>query len=95
MTTFVGCFEATIYCPRSFSLKDKRSSVKGVIDRVTNKLNVAGAEVDFQNHQRKARVAFSVVGSEKVQLEQMFEQIEDELFNKRELDVREISSTIF
>jgi len=95
LTTFVGCFEATVYCPSSFSLKDKRQAIKSILDRIKNKFNVSVAEVDHQDHHRMARVAFGVVGSEQNQLEQYFDQIENELLKKHEIDVREINRTIF
>lgn len=95
MTTFVGCFEATLYCPKSFSLKDKRQAIRSILDRIDHKINVSVAEVDHQDHQRMARVAFAVVGSEQSALDRYFEQIEGELVKKPEVEVREIQRTIF
>jgi uncharacterized protein YlxP (DUF503 family) len=95
LTTFVGSLEATIYCHGSFSLKDKRRVVKSVLDRLKNDFNVAAAEVDYQDHQRKARLAFSMVGADRGRLEQQFDRLEDELTGDPEIEVREVTTAIF
>jgi len=87
--------EATLYCPRSFSLKDKRRLVKAILDRTRHRFNVSAAEVDFQDHHRQSKLAFSLVGNDQTVLEQSFEKIEQELLKRAAINVRDVTRTIF
>lgn len=95
MTTFVGSCEVTVYCPNSFSLKDKRRALKSLLDRVREDLNVAAAEVAHQDHHRLATAAFATVSSSRRQIERVFDTIENEVAHDPVLDVREIQRNIF
>lgn len=49
----IGSCRVTLYLPAVHSLKEKRSVVKSVLQRLRNEFNVSTAEVDAQDlHQR-------------------------------------------
>lgn len=94
MTILVGQCSITLYCPGSFSLKDKRQLIESLLDRATDQFNVAGAEVDFQEHHRRAKIAFSTVSSSRRRIDQIFENLENMLSNEATIQVRNIDRTV-
>ncbi|MCF7810779.1 DUF503 domain-containing protein [bacterium] len=53
-----------LYLPASHSLKDKRSVIKGLKERIRNKLNVSVAEVDYQDKWQRSTIAVACVSSD-------------------------------
>lgn len=60
----IGVVSARISIPDAQSLKHKRSVVKGLKDRLRNKLNVSVAEVGSQDVWRTAELAFVTVAGD-------------------------------
>jgi hypothetical protein len=79
MAGFVALLEAEVYCPDSFSLKDKRSSVHGIIDRLEDRYNVSVAEVANQDHHRLSTLLVAVVASDRKHLDRVIARIEKEI----------------
>jgi len=61
----VGTGLIDLRIPGSGSLKEKRSVLSRIIRRTRNKFNVSIAEVGDNDHWRRARIGFSVVGNDK------------------------------
>lgn len=95
MDSLVGRYELVLYCPSSFSLKDKRQHVSSLLDRARDSLNVSAAEVDYQDHHRLTRLAFSTVSSERSRIDQVFESLESLIDEEPSLQVREQDRDIF
>lgn len=55
--------ELTILIYDSYSLKDKRSTVKSIVHRVRNRHHLTTAEVDDWDLHNKSVLGFGVVGS--------------------------------
>ena len=55
--------------PWAQSLKDKRSAVRGLKDRLRSRFNASVAEVACQDKWQRAVIAVCVVGNDKRQLE--------------------------
>lgn len=85
----------TLYCPDSFSLKDKRRTVQSLLDRVREELNVAGAEVRHQDHHRLATTAFATVSSSRRQIDRVFDALEREITKDPVMEVREVDRRVF
>jgi len=82
----VGILELTLTFYAE-SLKDKRSVVKRVINRVQQKFNVSAAEVDENDVINTAVLGFSTVGNDK----QFIQSVMDKLVNYVEnLELAEI-----
>ena len=59
----IGVLKASISIPDSKSLKDKRSVIRSLKDRVLNKMNVSVAEVGKQDLWQAAELAFVTVAA--------------------------------
>jgi uncharacterized protein YlxP (DUF503 family) len=60
----VGMGLIDLRIPESASLKEKRSVLRRMIRRTQNEFNVSIAEVGGNDHWKKARIGFSVVGND-------------------------------
>lgn len=60
----IGLVTVSISIPESRSLKDKRSVLKSLKDRILNKMNVSVAEVGKQDTWQFADLAFVTVAAE-------------------------------
>jgi uncharacterized protein len=61
----VGTGLIDLRIPESGSLKEKRGVLSRIIRRTRNQFNVSIAEVGDNDHWRRARIGFSVVGNDK------------------------------
>ncbi len=95
MTTFVSCAEFLLYCPGSFSLKDKRQFVRSITDRLADKFNISIAEVDYQDHQRLIGLAVTFVSSNRRRVDKVNARIEAELEKTPGIQLREVSKKIY
>jgi uncharacterized protein YlxP (DUF503 family) len=57
----VGVGSIDLYIPEAHSLKDKRSVVRRVVQRVKNQFEISVAEVDSLDLHQKATIGFAVV----------------------------------
>jgi len=60
---FIGSLTLDLYLPDAHSLKDKRSIIKSVLQRLRNEFNVATAEVGEQDRWQLARLGVVCVSS--------------------------------
>ncbi|MEO5364395.1 MAG: DUF503 domain-containing protein [Magnetococcus sp. DMHC-8] len=61
--------------PGTRSLKEKRGVVKGVLERVRNRFQVAVAEVDHQDHWQTAGLGFAAVGNDVAVLQSRLQKV--------------------
>lgn len=71
----VGIARVVLGIPGAQSLKDKRSVVRRVIDRVRAKFNAAVAEVGDNDVHRRAVIGVSVVSSDRRHANEMLDTI--------------------
>jgi uncharacterized protein YlxP (DUF503 family) len=71
----VGIARLSLLFGHSGSLKEKRSSLRRIIDRTRKKYNVAVAEVDAQDSWQNAVIALCVVGNEVRHVQSMLDRI--------------------
>jgi uncharacterized protein YlxP (DUF503 family) len=79
----IGCLVLEIYLPYSHSLKEKRKRLKGILDRLKTRHNVAVSELDFQDKWQRSRIGMVTLNSQKSIIEKTLNQI-----------VRDIEETI-
>ncbi|MGF1760898.1 DUF503 domain-containing protein [Photobacterium sagamiensis] len=72
---FITLLTIELVIPHAQSLKEKRSEVRGLKDRIRNKFNASVAEVGFQDKWQRAVLAVCLVGSDKRQLESNTDRI--------------------
>jgi len=65
----------TFHLPQARSLKDKRSIVRGLVERLRARFNVSAAEVDLQASHQRAVVGVAVVSSSASVCHAVFEKV--------------------
>ncbi|MEM7435522.1 MAG: DUF503 domain-containing protein [Myxococcota bacterium] len=71
----VGVCQISLSLPGVNSLKAKRSIVRRVVDRASNRFNVAVAEVGRQDVHRQALLGFVVVSNDRRHADAMLESV--------------------
>jgi uncharacterized protein YlxP (DUF503 family) len=66
---FISLLSIELMIPWAHSLKDKRSAVRGLKDRLRSRFNASVAEVAYQDKWQRAIIAVCIIGSDKRQLE--------------------------
>ena len=77
MEPIVGLLTVELYVTDAMSLKDKRSVVSSLLRRVSNKFNVAVAEIDALDNHRLAVLAFTTVGNDLAHVTRMLDTVLD------------------
>jgi uncharacterized protein YlxP (DUF503 family) len=72
---FVGVVRIELHLPGSTSLKDKRSIVRGLKDRIRARLAAAVAEVDYQDLWQRAALGVAVVSGESHHVGEMLQSV--------------------
>ena len=66
---FICLLTIELLIPSARSLKDKRSAVRGLKDRLRSRFNASVAEVGYLDKWQRGVIAVCILGSEKRQLE--------------------------
>jgi uncharacterized protein len=64
MDPIVGLLTAELHIPDTMSLKDKRSVVSSLLERLSNRFNVSVAEIDALDEHRRAILAVTTVAND-------------------------------
>jgi uncharacterized protein YlxP (DUF503 family) len=64
MQMIIGLLTLDLLIPPCGSLKEKRTTIKSIKDKIRNKYNVSIAEIDFQDKWQRARIAVVQVGND-------------------------------
>lgn len=92
MAMVVGVARLVLLLHASFSLKDKRSVLRQVKDRTSNKFNVALAEVGDLDLHNRAELGLAVVGNDKRHVNSMVDHVLNFI---EDLNVAEVIETEF
>ena len=69
ISVFVTLLTIELLIPHAQSLKEKRSAVRGLKDRIRSKFNASVAEVGYQDKWQRSVVVVCFVGGDKRHLE--------------------------
>jgi len=72
---FVGSARIELFLPGATSLKDKRSVVRGLKDRIRQRTPAAVAEVDHQDLWQRAALGVAVVSGERRQVGELLQAV--------------------
>lgn len=75
----IGLLEVKLSIPDAGSLKDKRSVLRGLKDRIVAKMNVSVAEVGAQDFWKSAELAFVTVAATKDVVERRIAELREYL----------------
>ena len=73
----IGVLQLELSIPQARSLKDKRSAIKGLKDRLIGRYHVSAAEVDLQDVMRSSVIAVVMVGNARRVVESHLSKIVD------------------
>ena len=74
---FVGVVRIELHLPGVSSLKGKRSIVRGLKDRIRQRVHAAVAEVDHQDLWQRATLGVAVISGESRQVGEMLQSVRD------------------
>jgi uncharacterized protein YlxP (DUF503 family) len=72
---FISLLTIELMIPWARSLKDKRSAVRGLKDRLRSRFNASVAEVAFQDKWQRATIVVCIVDSDRRQLESAMSRV--------------------
>jgi uncharacterized protein YlxP (DUF503 family) len=72
---FVGIVRIELHLPGSASLKDKRSVVRSLKERIRQRVHAAVAEVDHQDLWQRAALGVAVISGERRQIGEMLQSV--------------------
>ena len=72
---FVGIVRIELHLPASTSLKDKRSVLRSLKDRIRDRVRASVAEVDHQDLWQRAALGVAVVSGESRQVDEMIQSV--------------------
>jgi uncharacterized protein YlxP (DUF503 family) len=92
---FVGLLTVYIYMSGVHSLKEKRSVVKSLVERLKSRFNVSAAEVDKQDIRTAAVIGVALVSGDSNFLEQCIDTVVNFIHNDGRFYVTDIRREIF
>lgn len=72
---FVGVVRIELHLPGASSLKDKRTIVRSLKDRIRQRVHASVAEVDHQDLWQRAAIGVAVVSGERRQVSEMLQSV--------------------
>ena len=72
---FVGIVRIELHLPGSTSLKDKRSVIRSLKDRIRERVQASVAEVDHQDLWQRAALGVAVVSGESRQVDERLQSV--------------------
>src|SRR5436190_7399146 len=72
---FVGIVRIELHLPAAASLKEKRSVVRALKERIRHRVQAAVAEVDHQDLWQRAALGVAVVSGERRQVSEMLDAV--------------------
>lgn len=92
---FLGLARFELFIPGSLSLKDKRSSIKSMTERIKSRHNATITEVDPMELWQRADIAVAVLRATKEQAEKSLDMIQTEIERYHEVEITQNIKKIF
>jgi len=77
--------------PLARSLKDKRSQIKSLKERIRHRFNVSIAEIDFLDDWQRAMLGVCIISNDKSYLDKQYSLIETMVIEYSELEISKIT----
>jgi uncharacterized protein YlxP (DUF503 family) len=74
---FVGIVQIQLHIPAARSLKDKRSVVQSLKERIRHRVHASVAEVDHQDLWQRCALGVAVVSGESHQVDELLQAVRD------------------
>ena len=83
----VGICEIELLIYESYSLKEKRSTVKSIINRLKHKYNISIAEVDLLDQLNRSGIGFAIVSNDKRYIEEVISKVINFIDNDSRVEI--------
>lgn len=87
---FISLLTIELLIPWARSLKDKRSAVRGLKDRLRSRFNASVAEVAYQDKWQRAVIAVCILGSDRRQLESEMARVRQLCEEAQDLQIADV-----
>jgi uncharacterized protein YlxP (DUF503 family) len=84
---FISLLTIELMIPLAQSLKDKRSAVRSLKDRLRSRFNASVAEVDFQDKWQRATIAVCIVDGDRRQVESAMTRVQQLAEEVRDMQI--------
>lgn len=91
---YIGIAYYKLHLPGCRSLKEKRKTIKSMIERIRRRLNAAISETDHHDVWGTAGIGVAVVGTSRTQTEKSLELVMIEIEKYSDIDIVEMKSSI-
>jgi hypothetical protein len=78
---FVGIVQIQLHIPAARSLKDKRSVVQSLKERIRHRTHASVAEVDHQDLWQRCALGVAVVSGESHQVDELLQAVRDIVYS--------------
>lgn len=89
VTVHLALLTVDMSMPASFSLKDKRRILRGLLDKLRSKGNLSVAEIGYPDAHTRALVAVAYVNSDRAQVERVLSQAQRIIDGREGLEVND------
>lgn len=72
---YTGVCKATLKIDGAFSLKDKRRTVKSILDKIKSRYNVSAAQIDTDDIWNRAVIGIACVSNDEVYTESLLQSV--------------------
>ncbi len=83
----VGILRIELFLPLPQSLKEKRSIVKRVLNRIRVRFPVSAAEVDYHDLWQRAMLGIVMVDQNEANIHSVFTKLENEILESAEVEI--------
>jgi uncharacterized protein YlxP (DUF503 family) len=83
----IGVLTAEFFIPEAVSLKEKRSVLRHIRDRVRNGFNVSASEIGYQDKWQRSQWAFCIVGPDKAYIDGTMQRLLEFLRSNRRAEL--------
>jgi uncharacterized protein YlxP (DUF503 family) len=87
---FISLLTVEVVIPWARSLKDRRSAVRGLKDRLRSRFNASVAEVSCEDKWQRAVIAVCILGSDRRQLESSMSKVRQLCEEARDLQIADM-----
>lgn len=87
---FISLLTIEVMIPWARSLKDKRSAVRGLKDRLRSRFNASVAEVAYQDKWQRATIAVCIINNDRRQLESDISRVRQLCEEAQDLQIGEM-----
>ncbi len=86
----VGIMSIRLRLPEAGSLKDKRHTVKSLINRAKSRYGVAASEVDEHDTWQRAKIGYSAVAQTEFQARKVLNALENDILKHHSAEIIEV-----